>query len=211
MPYPAGHKERTRARIVDAARRLFNRHGFEQVSIDQIMSEAGLTRGGFYHHFKSKDALYAAAVSSFRACSPFAVKLKADPAEREPLALARMLVDLYLSDEVLADPDQHCPLYALPADVARAGLTPRKAYTDLIRGIADVQRAALDGCGDAEQRAQAIVALCVGGMVLARTTHDPALRKSLRVAAHHQALQLLAAPDTRSMPERAPRRTSRAR
>ena len=60
MPYSSEHKEQTRSRIVDAARRLFNRHGFEQVSIDRVMSEAGLTRGGFYHHFASKDELYAA-------------------------------------------------------------------------------------------------------------------------------------------------------
>src|SRR5262249_42307870 len=60
VPYPAEHKFRTRARIVESARRLFNRHGFEQVSIDQIMAGAGLTRGGFYHHFGSKDELFAA-------------------------------------------------------------------------------------------------------------------------------------------------------
>lgn len=195
MPYPLGHRERIRARIVDAARRLFNRHGFEQVSIDQIMASAGLTRGGFYHYFKSKDALYAAAVSGFRACSPFATRVAQVPADqRDPKALARMLVDLYLSDEVLADPDQHCPLYALPSDVARAGLSPQKAYTELIRGIANVQQAALAGQADAEQRAQAIVSLCVGGMVLARTTHDPDLRASLRSAARQQALLLLEVP-----------------
>lgn len=195
MPYPAGHKERIRARIVDAARRLFNRNGFEQVSIDQIMAAADLTRGGFYHYFESKDALYAAAVTSFRACSPFAVRVaQVEPDQREPRALARMLVKLYLSDEVLDDPDQHCPLYALPSDVARAGLSPQKAYTELIRGIANVHLAALQGEPDAAQRAQAIVSLCVGGMVLARTTHDPELRQSLRAAALRQALELLGEP-----------------
>jgi TetR/AcrR family transcriptional regulator, transcriptional repressor for nem operon len=82
-------------------------------------------------------------------------------------------------------------LYALPADVARAGLSPQKAYTDLIRGSTQVLRAALAGGRDGERRAQAIVALCVGGMLLARTTHDAELRKSLRAAARHQALALL--------------------
>ncbi len=51
MPYAATHKAETRARIVQSARRLFNRHGFTEVSIDEIMSAAGLTRGGFYNHF----------------------------------------------------------------------------------------------------------------------------------------------------------------
>lgn len=193
MPYPARHKERTRERIVDSARRLFNRHGFEQVSIDQIMAAAGLTRGGFYHHFSSKDELYAVAITSFRGCSLFAVNVaQIEPEKREPRALALMLVDLYLSDEVLADPDKHCPLYALPGDVARAGLSPRRAYTELIGGIVSVLQAALEGEPAAEQRAHAIVSLCVGGMVLARTTHDLELRNSLRAAARQQALTLLA-------------------
>jgi TetR/AcrR family transcriptional regulator, transcriptional repressor for nem operon len=193
MPYPAGHKERIRARIVDAARRLFNRHGFEQVSIEQVMAGAGLTRGGFYHYFGSKDELYAASVASFTSCSPFATRLAQQPAVAEdPCRLARMLIDLYLSDEVLEDVELHCPLYALPADVARAGLdAPQEAYTMLIRGISGVFRAALGERGDAGRRAEAMVSLCVGGMVLARTTNDAKLRRSLRAAARHQALALL--------------------
>jgi AcrR family transcriptional regulator len=62
MPYTKEHKEKTRARIVDSARRLFNRHGFTGVSIGHIMVEAGLTRGGFYNHFGTKEKLYAAVV-----------------------------------------------------------------------------------------------------------------------------------------------------
>lgn len=193
MPYPKGHKERIRARIVDAARRLFNRNGFEQTSIDQIMAEAGLTRGGFYYHFRSKDDLYAAAVSSIRSCSLFAKEVATIPPERrEPRKLAHMLVNLYLSDEVLENTDLQCPLYALPADVARAGLSPQKAYTDLIRSMTTIYRAALGNRREADRRAQVLVSLCVGGMVLARTTHDPELRRSLRAAARRQALDFLA-------------------
>src|SRR5262245_51445512 len=71
MPYTVEHKARTRARIVESARVLFNRKGFDQVSIDDIMNHAGLTRGGFYNHFPSKQGLYAEAVRSFAACNPF--------------------------------------------------------------------------------------------------------------------------------------------
>jgi AcrR family transcriptional regulator len=74
MPYRPEHAAQTRARIVEAARRLFNRRGFEQVTIDQIMAAAGLTRGAFYHHFHSKNELYAAAVASFVTCNPFAIR-----------------------------------------------------------------------------------------------------------------------------------------
>ncbi|MDE2087841.1 MAG: TetR/AcrR family transcriptional regulator, partial [Xanthomonadaceae bacterium] len=55
MPYSADHKQRTRALIVECARTLFNRKGFIEVSIDEIMASAGLTRGGFYNHFKTKE------------------------------------------------------------------------------------------------------------------------------------------------------------
>jgi AcrR family transcriptional regulator len=190
MPYSSEHKARTRERIVHAARRLFNRHGFEQVSIDRVMSEAGLTRGGFYHHFDSKDDLYAEAITSFTTCNPFKPDFKDKPPPA-PRDLARMLVDIYLSDEVFDNVEAHCPLYALPGDVARAGLSPQKAYTQLIRNLVHVYAAALAREPDGEQRAQAIVALCVGGMVLARTTDDPDWRVSLRAAARTQALALL--------------------
>lgn len=192
MPYASDHKERTRARIVASARVLFNRHGFEQVSIEQIMAGAGLTRGGFYHHFASKDELYAAAVASFETCNPFRPDF-ADQPPPAPAQLARTILDAYLCDEVFDNVEFHCPLYALPGDVARAGLSPQKAYTDLIRNLTRVYALALSGVPDGEQRAQAIVSLCVGGMVLARTTEDPALRRSLRAAARRQALALLEA------------------
>ena len=188
MPYTSEHKIRTRGKIVESARRLFNRHGFEQVSIDRVMADAGLTRGGFYNHFSSKDQLYAEAVASFSTCNPFAQKVDRS---MDAMKLAYMLVDLYLSDAVLNDVEAHCPLYALPGDVARAGLAPQKAYTQLIRNLILVYSRALGDAPDAAQRAQAIVALCVGGMVLARTTDDPALQRSLRAASRAQALELL--------------------
>ena len=65
MPYTAAHKQQTRERIVECARVLFNRYGYDNVSIDKVMEDAELTRGGFYNHFKSKEELFAAAVSSF--------------------------------------------------------------------------------------------------------------------------------------------------
>ena len=65
MPYPAGHRVETRKKIIDSARRLFNRHGFESVSIGQIMAGAKLTHGGFYSYFNSKSDLYAEVLNCF--------------------------------------------------------------------------------------------------------------------------------------------------
>lgn len=196
MPYTAEHKARTRARIVESARTMFNRHGFEQVSIDEIMKHAGLTRGGFYNHFASKDELYAESVRSFLTCNPFRRQAAAKGSPPGPPQLARMLIDLYLSDEVLADIDQQCPLIALPSDVARAGLKPRAAYTALIKSMTRVFRAAFaEDDREAERKAMVIVSLCVGGMVLARTTDDPRLRRQLRAASRAEALAVLERED----------------
>ncbi len=193
MPYTPEHKARTRAKIVESARVMFNRHGFEQVSIDDIMQHVGLTRGGFYNHFKSKDELYAEAVRSFTSCNPFArQRANARGPAPSPRTLARKLVNLYLSDEILADVDQHCPLIALPSDVARAGLTPRAAYTTVVENMAEAFRAAFPPEDtDARRKSLLMVSLCVGGMVIARTTDDPGLRKTLRNAARLEALALL--------------------
>ena len=65
MPYPAGHRSEVKGKIVQSARRRFNRRGFDNVSITQIMAGAGLTHGGFYSYFKSKSDLYAAVLGCF--------------------------------------------------------------------------------------------------------------------------------------------------
>jgi TetR/AcrR family transcriptional regulator, transcriptional repressor for nem operon len=65
MPYPAEHRKEVRKRIIDSARRLFNRFGFESVSITQIMAGAELTHGGFYAYFQSKSDLYVEVLNCF--------------------------------------------------------------------------------------------------------------------------------------------------
>jgi TetR/AcrR family transcriptional regulator, transcriptional repressor for nem operon len=195
MPYTPEHKAETRAKIVESARILFNRHGFEQVSIDDVMERIGLTRGGFYNHFTNKDELYAEAIRSFTSCDPLSKHIASSPGELDPRSLARLLVDLYLADATLADVDQHCPLIALPSDVARSGLKPRAAYRELVENMAGVFLAAFPpGDTDATRKAQLIVTLCVGGMVIARTVDEPHLQNTLRAAARNEALHLLAEP-----------------
>jgi len=65
MPYPKGHRAATREKIVESARKLFNRHGFDNVSIGQIMAGANLTHGAFYGYFRSKSDLYAEVLDCF--------------------------------------------------------------------------------------------------------------------------------------------------
>jgi TetR/AcrR family transcriptional regulator, transcriptional repressor for nem operon len=185
MPYAPEHKEQTRARIVECARRMFNRYGFEAVSIDQIMASAGLTRGGFYHHFANKEELYSEAIAGYARCNPsmdFAA-----PARQ----LALQMVNAYLSRQHLQDLDRHCPMIALPSDVARAGPVVRRTYETLLGGMLGLfERGVTPADGDARQAALAIATLCIGGMVLARTIEDDDLAAEIREAARLLALEV---------------------
>jgi TetR/AcrR family transcriptional repressor of nem operon len=188
MPYTLAHKARTRERIIEAAQRAFSRAGYDAVRIDDVMTGAGLTRGGFYNHFRDKAELFAAAVEGYGLSTPWSGA--AAPA-RSARDLARWMVDFYLSDEMLRNVEIRCPLYGLPNDVARAGAAPKAAYTRLIERTAGVFRAALGASPEADERAQAILALCVGAMLLASTTDAGALQDSLRASARRQAMGLL--------------------
>jgi AcrR family transcriptional regulator len=195
MPYSAEHKQRTRARIVECARVLFNRKGFAEVSIDEIMASAGLTRGGFYNHFKTKEDLYVEAVAAYRDFNPVErwPQLDFDPARRGS-AFARQMVDVYLSREHLDDIEGHCPMIAVPSDVARAGAGVKRAYQGLLERMAGMLAQGAGASTDAEgarQRGLALAALCVGGMVLARTIEDDAFREEVRAAARATAHELI--------------------
>ena len=194
MPYTAEHKRSTRQRIVESARELFNHKGFVDVSIDEIMARAGLTRGGFYNHFKAKEDLFVEAVMQYMHFDPRTrwKGLDFDPG-RHGKARARQMVDAYLSQAHLEDLEGHCPLIALPSDVARASPRVKQAYGQLLEGMAGIFADSLvtDGSPGARQRGLALAALCVGGMVLARTIEDEPLRRELREAAHGTALELV--------------------
>jgi TetR/AcrR family transcriptional regulator, transcriptional repressor for nem operon len=198
MPYAPEHKEQTRARIVECARRMFNRHGFEAVSIDQIMAGAGLTRGGFYHHFANKEELYSEAIASYARCNP--TLNFAAPARQ----IALQMVNAYLSRQHLEDLDRHCPMIALPSDVARAGPAVRRTYEMLLSGMVGLFERGVDPAdGDARQAALALAALCVGGMVLARTLEDDDLAGAIREAARRVALEVAGLRDAAEVSVRA--------
>lgn len=193
MPYSRDHKEKTRARIVEAARVLFNRHGFENVTINMVMEAAELTRGGFYNHFDSKEQLFAAAVSSF--LMGRGAKWRADqgidPTGPTQEAAMQMLGG-YLSREHLGDVDGQCPMIALPSDVGRANPEVRAAYQVLLESMVALFEGSLSG-GKRERRQTALTlaALCVGGMVLARTMPDSKVAEDVRAAAHRHGRQTL--------------------
>lgn len=191
MPYSAEHKRKTREAIVESARILFNRHGFQDVTIEQVMKNAGLTHGGFYNHFKSKEALYGAAVSCFLMGrgAQWRAEAGVDPAIPSP-EMARQMIQGYLSSEHLGNLDGQCPMIALPSDVARANPEVQASYQELLQAMVCLFENSLGDGVDSRPKALSLAALCVGGMVLARTLPDSRLAEEVRLAALHTACQL---------------------
>jgi len=190
MPYSATHKQQTRHRILESARRLFNSKGFAEVSIGEVMERAGLTHGGFYRHFRDKDALYAEAVRWFL-CEE-APKPWRRPRRNGHKLRAERIVDSYFSRDHFEDGESCCPLVALPSDVARGGDGVKAAYQDVMEKLLALLQADIAG-PQARERALAVVALCVGGLAAARGVADPALAHDLRQAAYRQAQTVLKA------------------
>lgn len=190
MPYSAKHKQQTRATIVEAARVLFNRHGFENVTIDGIMNAAGLTRGGFYNHFESKEELFAESISCFLTGRGAEHRQDAQVDEDHPdLETVSQMIQSYLSTKHLENIDGQCPLIALPTDVARASENVRRSYQRLLESLVWLFEQGLSERGDgarsesARTNALSLAALCIGGMTLARTLPDSALADEIRLAA----------------------------
>jgi AcrR family transcriptional regulator len=190
MPYPPERRRQTRARIIRSAQALFNRHGFTGVSIDDVMEHAGLTRGGFYSYFRTKSELYAEAIALALAVTPWSRwdGVSVDFAARDA---ARQVVDAYLSREHFADVEGSCPMVTLPGDVARSGKAVRRAFENVFKSMAGLFDESLKRQGSTDrQSALAIAAICVGGMVVARSVENAELADEIRAAARRTALQL---------------------
>jgi TetR/AcrR family transcriptional regulator, transcriptional repressor for nem operon len=190
MPYSAGHKLETRQRILESARRLFNSKGFADVSIDEVMDQAGLTRGGFYRHFRDKGELYTEAVRWFlceKAPKPWRRTRRNAHKPR-----SHRIVDSYFSLDHFDDRESCCPMISMPSDAARAGQPVKAAYQEVLQKLLDILENDLRGA-DRRERALTVVALCVGGMAVARSVEAPELAHAVRRAAYRQAQTVLKA------------------
>jgi AcrR family transcriptional regulator len=200
MPYTPDHKAETRERILRSARRLFNRRGFAEVTLAEVMAAAGLTTGGFYHHFANKEELYAEAIKQFGRNDPPEPwrTLSLDPAI-EGNRLALRIVNAYLSREHFDDREGSCPMVGMPSDVARSGDGVKSAFKQILEMMIGRFAANLKPAAEPPRdRAMALVALCVGGMVLARGVDDDLLSDQLREAARKQLLAISGWSDPRS-------------
>jgi AcrR family transcriptional regulator len=179
-------KEATHQRIVAAAARAIRRSGYGGTGVAEIMKDAGLTHGGFYAHFASRDAMLAEAADCAGAES--VATLTQAVAAAPPAAALKAMVGAYLSKAHVEGVERGCPIAALGSEMPRQAPKVRRAATRRIKETIDlVARQSPDwGEPGAHERALVTVATLVGTLVLARAVDDPRLSEALRQAALKQ-------------------------
>jgi TetR/AcrR family transcriptional repressor of nem operon len=179
MRYPAEDTAERHERILDAASQLFRRNGFDGVSVAAVMKAAGLTHGGFYAHFDSKDALAAASVGRALAETLDLADQAGDTAE--PLAA---LVTQYLSAQHRDDPATGCTIAALASEISRACGPVRHTFTSQVRSLVERIAGKVLPAQRPNARAEAMVVLStlVGALLIARAVDDPALSAEILAA-----------------------------
>ncbi|MEM9070065.1 MAG: TetR/AcrR family transcriptional regulator [Myxococcota bacterium] len=182
--------ERTRERILQSAARLFRRHGYNGVGIDAIMKGAKLTRGGFYAHFRSKEALFVAVLRRELGFTEQLRRAQDAPSEDDARARALYAIQVYLDPDYSERIARGCTMASNVADIARSGVRARRAFTRAFRDLATEFETLVVG-DDAETRALVAVATCVGAISLARSLADEELARSLLAASTEKVLEVL--------------------
>ncbi|NOK10515.1 TetR/AcrR family transcriptional regulator [Corallococcus exercitus] len=192
MRYTAEHKQATHARILAAAEKLFRAEGFSGASVERVMRAAGLTVGGFYAHFASKEALLAESLRAFMTANRTRW-LSGLRTSRGPEFLERF-ARRYLDQYDRATGDTACMMPSLLSDLTRATPEVQAAFgqgLEELVGEAQAQLPAREGATPRQQML-ATVALCFGAMTLARATASQPLAGEILDAA--RALLLAGAP-----------------
>ena|SRR5688572_13449237 len=190
MKHPnPNRKEATHERIVEAASRAIRRSGYGGTSVPDIMRDAGLTHGGFYAHFDSREAMLAEAAD--RAGADSVAKLARVASTAAPHRALQNMLKLYLSKEHIAE--IVCPVAALGSEMPRQAPEVRRAATSRIKEMIDlVARQSPDwGQPGAHERALVTVSTMIGALLLARAVDDQRLSNAVRTA----VLKHLAATD----------------
>lgn len=188
MRYENGHKEATREKILVEAARRFREEGIDTVGVANLMGGIGLTQGGFYNHFPSKDALAREAMTQ---------ALEATKARFEKDGSVQALVERYLSAAHRDHPGRGCPAATLSQEIARASDEVRDGFTDELEKILAAIRGGLPADMSARQKkatAMAVFSSMVGSMTLARAVNDPALSEDILAAGRKAALAMLQTP-----------------
>jgi TetR/AcrR family transcriptional regulator, transcriptional repressor for nem operon len=169
---------RNRERILDAAAQLFRERGFDGIGVADLMREAGLTHGGFYGHFSSKDDLIAQASARELTRSLAHWSKVGERASGDRLSA---IAAAYLTSAHRDNPGAGCVLATLGPEVSRQGPAVRRAVTDYVRSVVDLMMKLVPGTSKAARRQKAISAYAtvVGAMVLARAVDDRGLSQEI--------------------------------
>ena len=172
MRYGGDHKAQTRDRVLKEAAAALRADGPDRVGVAGVMSRAGLTHGGFYAHFASKDDLLAEAVDYMFADAAAAICERADG--EEPLAELSRWIDLYLSMKHCGSRDRGCPIPILAGELHRLPDGARSRFGAAVRRFEDRLAGLLEqaGIADAHERAQSAMAEMIGAVSLSRVLPD---------------------------------------
>src|SRR5436305_6170189 len=188
MRYSKDHKQATRQRILEAAGRRFKRDGIDASGVAGVMSDAGLTNGAFYAHFKSKEDLVANVLAE-------QLRAQRESFDDQPSDRAGLegFVRSYLSPEHRDQFADGCPSAALLDEIARRATDTRDVFTDQVMGVVDDIAARLDPTDAEAARADAltIFGLMVGTLQLARALTERDLSDQLLARGQETALKLL--------------------
>ncbi len=196
MPYTSQHKEKSRQRILASAYKLFNAKGYDNVSINEIMNDAGMTRGAFYAHFESKGQLYHDSIV-FAAQHSDMTREKPDGLDAK--SWINEMLRKYLNRKNLAS-FCSCPLASLASDVVVREAQVRKAYTRSFKELNDMIARYAEAVSRAgNETVLATSAMVVGGLAIARALDDTDLAERLLKSCQDKALSLL--NDTEQAPD----------
>lgn len=177
MPWPSEQKQKSRERIVKSAVQLFSAHGYDNVTIGDVMQAAQLTHGGFYSHFRSKQELYAEAIV-VAAREGWTSRMSEEVLAEEEL-LSSMLA-AYLKPAHVRQEDAPCPLAFLATDVVNRDVEVRSAYTRVYKRLVALIKRELPGDASSRgDRALALSAMMIGGVAVARALDDERMVKAL--------------------------------
>jgi AcrR family transcriptional regulator len=177
----SSRKEITHTRIVQTAARAIRRSGYDGTGVADIMKEAGLTHGGFYAHFASRDAMLAEAADQAGAETiAIAERIFAEVPEDQAL---QALMNVYLSNEHMANIETGCSLVALGSEMPRQAPEVRKASTCRIKEmIALIKSRLSDRQSNTYEKSLVMLSTMVGTLLLARAVADPELSEDFRQA-----------------------------
>ena len=189
MRYPPDHKLQTRKALLEAAAQALRRDGPHRLGVARVMAEAGLTHGGFYAHFPSRDALIAAGIRQMFEESRD--RLPATSPDRSAAENLVRFIDHYLSTSHRDAHSSGCPLPYLANDAPRLSAAARLQFARGVQGLTDSLAALLEGIGQPQPEAEAASALSemVGALTLARAEPDAARSSRILEISRSRLLQ----------------------